>query len=101
MKQRPAVYLGLYCPKCGERIDNGYIAMTYGTAGGVERVRYCSCGAKVTSLERLIGADQDGLLITGLLGQNYGGPGGKSGQGNPKSLIRQLARALGGTVTNL
>ena len=99
--KRPALFLGLHCLKCGRHVENRYVATTYDVGGGVTRVRYCECGAKISTLEHVVGADMDGLIVTGLLGQNYGGPGGKSGVGNPKSIVRQIVRAFGGKVVNL
>jgi hypothetical protein len=95
--KRPAMFLGLHCLKCGRHVDNRYVATTYDVGGGVTRVRYCECGAKITSLEHVVGADMDGLVITRL----EKGTGRGRGPGTPKSIVRQVARALGGTVTNL
>jgi hypothetical protein len=92
---------GICCPKCGRPVDSRYVAGSYPASGGHIRRRFCECGAEVLSLEKVVGANIDGFLVWGLLGQNYGGPGGKTGAGNPKSMAMKFVRQLGGKVKSL
>lgn len=92
---------GLRCPKCRREVDNRYVASSYPGEGGHVRRRFCQCHAEIVSLEAVIGADLDCIIIFGLQGQNYGGPGGRTGVGNPKSQVMQMARSLGGKTMSI
>lgn len=92
---------GLHCPKCDREVDSRYIASSYPVSEGHMRRRFCECGAEVLTIEKVVGANIDGFIAWGLLGQNYGGPGGKTGAGNPKSLAMSFIRNLGGKVKSL
>jgi predicted RNA-binding Zn-ribbon protein involved in translation (DUF1610 family) len=92
---------GIHCTSCGAAVNQRMIATSYPCPGGQVRRRYCDCGTDVVTVERVI--DRPKLkgvfLVHGFSGPVRGGPGGKSGVGQPASLIAQLVRALGGKVT--
>lgn len=92
---------GLRCPKCKREVDSRYVASSYPASGGHIRRRFCECGAEILTLEKVVGANIDGFIAWGLLGQNYGGPGGKTGAGNPKAQVMAMIRAFGGKIKSL
>lgn len=75
------------------------VARTTSCEVGVVRHRYCDCGACVTTVEHVLDADLAGcLLVEGLdRGRTCRG----RGPGNDLSMVRQLVRRLGGTITEL
>jgi len=85
--------IGLHCPHCGEPLNSRLVAKSYPTPGGHYRRRYCSCGADVVSIERVVGADVELLAFTGLAS-------GKGGSGD-LSLVKRLIERLGGAWVKL
>lgn len=56
--------VGLNCPNCGEDLRHAYIAKSHPMPGGQRRLRYCpSCHAPVDSLEQVVGAGRNVLMI--------------------------------------
>jgi hypothetical protein len=92
---------GVHCPECGAALNVRLTASSYPCPGGQYRKRYCSCGAEVITIEtpvkrpRIAGA----YIVHGFPPNRGGGPGGKSGIGQPAFLVAQLVRALGGKIT--
>lgn len=62
------------------------VADSHPQPGGHLRSRYCDCGEKVLSFERVIdGAPLDATIISGL-------------SGHDKGIVRRIVEALGGTM---
>jgi hypothetical protein len=81
------------CPKCGKDLNVRMVAGSKQSEAGLVRQRYCVCGALVTTIERVLDADIDGILIEGL--------GRGKGPGSDLSFVRSLVRRLGGSVVEL
>jgi hypothetical protein len=87
----------LKCPKCDADVNVRMVAESKQGVAGLVRRRYCQCGACVTTIERVLAADFDGILVENL----SKGPGRGRGPGSDLSLIRMLVKRLGGVVTEL
>lgn len=85
--------MSLICPKCSKDVNPRLVARTKSCEVGIVRQRFCVCGANVTTIERVLDADIDGILVDGLA-QGKGGSG-------PLSQVCQLVRALGGGVVRI
>lgn len=92
---------GLHCPECGRAMNVRLVASSYPCPGGQYRKRYCDCGAEVITYESPIRRPKiaNAFIVHGFPLPRPGGPGGKSGIGQPAHIIAQLVRALGGKVT--
>lgn len=62
----PGERRGLFCPKCGERLDTKYVANSYASPAGHYRTRHCRCGIEVETSEIVLGNTLDVLDVTGL-----------------------------------
>lgn len=86
------------CPRCDRVVNSRMVAKTVPIELGLLRRRFCECGAEVTTIERVLDADIQGLLVEGLEGHPH-----KRGScpGTDRALVSQLVRRLGGSVTSL
>lgn len=92
---------GIHCPECGKAMNVRLTAASYPVPGGQYRKRYCDCGAEVITVETTLKRSQlEGAYIIQFPKNRRGGPGGRSGMGQPTTIIAQLVRALGGKVTD-
>lgn len=78
--------IGIKCARCGQGLNDAYIAKSYPIAHGHFRTRHCPCGHETRSLERIIDTPEPKVAVfTGIRGHDLG-------------VVRRVIEAMGGRV---